>query len=230
MKKAGLLILAMALLSASHTLDAQDKGRSGIFEYVIVGRDTIYVDEIEASRIYPRRYMMKGKSWRQYYKLVYNFNKVYPYALVARKIVADTDSYIEENRLKGAKREKYISGKEKELFNVFEKPLRHLTVTQGRILMKLIDREVGKSSYLIIRDYTNRVAAAFWQGVAKLFGSDLKKPYDPEGEDSVIEELVQIWESGNFDNFYFSLFLEYPAKVEIPEEYLTQDRNPLSRR
>ena len=86
--------------------------------------------------------------------------------------------------------------------------------------MKLIDREIGKSSYMIIKDYKSGIAATFWQGIAKLFGSDLKKPYDPKGEDSKIEELVQMWEDGDFEAFYFSLFWKDPPKVEIPSKYM----------
>ena len=85
--------------------------------------------------------------------------------------------------------------------------------------MKLIDREVGKSSFNIIKYYKNGMAAGFWQGIAKLFGSDLKKPYDPEGEDAVTEELVQKWESGEFEGLYYTLFWEYPPDTEIPSKY-----------
>jgi hypothetical protein len=102
---------------------------------------------------------------------------------------------------------------------MFEEPLRNLTVSQGALLMKLIDREIGKSSYMIIKDYKNGVAAKFWQGVAKMFGSDLKKPYDPKGDDRKIEELVEIWDAGDFDAFYFSLFWKDPPKVDIPSKY-----------
>ena len=108
---------------------------------------------------------------------------------------------------------------QKELFNVFEKPMRSLTVSQGAMLMRLIDREVGKSSYNIIRDYKNGMAAGFWQGIARLFGTDLKKPYDPDGEDKPIEELVQKWENGEFEELYFSLFWKFPPEIEIPSKY-----------
>ena len=97
--------------------------------------------------------------------------------------------------------------------------MRNLTVSQGALLMRLIDREVGKSSFNIIKDYKNGMAAGFWQGIAKLFGTDLKKPYDPEGEDKPTEELVQKWESGEFEGLYFSLFWQYPPTVEIPSKY-----------
>ena len=95
-----------------------------------------------------------------------------------------------------------------------------MTVSQGALLMKLVDREVGKSSYNIIKDYTSGLAAGFWQGIAKLFGTVLKKPYDPEGEDQLTEELVKIWEAGDFQAFYFSIFWKDPPVMPIPEKYL----------
>jgi hypothetical protein len=191
-----------------------------LMKYIIEGNDTIYIDEIQASRAFAKLPKQKGKDWRKYYRLVHNFSKAYPYALVARKLVMEADSTIAADRLRGAKREKYISGVQKELFDVFEGQMRNQTVSQGALIMKLVDREVGKSSYNIIKGYKSGITAGFWQGVAKMFGSDLKKPYDPEGEDMLTEELVKIWEAGDFPAFYRSLFWENPPEMPIPEKYL----------
>ena len=91
--------------------------------------------------------------------------------------------------------------------------------------MKLIDRETGKTSYSIIKEYKSGITAGFWQGVAKLFGSDMKKPYDPEGDDIQVEELVKIWEAGDFPALYYSLFWKEPPVVKIPEKYLIWPSN-----
>lgn len=190
-----------------------------LMEFIIEGNDTIYIDHIRASKVYSRLPKMKGREWRKYYRLVHNFSKAYPYALVAKKLVIEADSTIAAEKLKGAKREKYISKVQKELFDVFEGQMRSLTVSQGALIMKLIDREVGKSSYNIIKGYKSGITAGFWQGIAKIFGSDLKKPYDPEGEDKATEELVQIWEAGDFPAFYWSIFWKDPPEMPIPEKY-----------
>jgi hypothetical protein len=188
--------------------------------YIVEGKDTIYIDHLEPSKVYSRLPRQKGKEWRKYYRLVHNFSKSYPYALVARKLVQEADSTIAADNLKWAKRDKYVNKVQKELFNVFEGQMRNLTVSQGALLMKLIDREVGKSSYNIIKDYKNGVAAGFWQGIAKIFGTDLKKPYDPEGEDKLTEELVKIWDAGDFQAFYFAIFWQDPPVMPIPEKYM----------
>lgn len=193
--------------------------QEGILEFIVEGNDTIYIDQIRASKVYSRLPKMKGREWRQYYRLVHNFSKAYPYALVAKKLVIEADSVIAAENLKGIKREKYINKVQKELFSVFESQMRSLTVSQGALIMKLVDREVGKSSYNIIKGYKSGITAGFWQGIAKMFGSDLKKPYDPEGEDAATEELVQIWEAGDFPAFYWSIFWKDPPEMPIPEKY-----------
>jgi hypothetical protein len=197
-----------------------ERDSSNILEFIVEDGDTIYIDQIRAAKIWSMMPRQKGKDWRQYYRLVHNFSKAYQYALVAKKLVNEADRYIAENNLKGAKREKYISSVQKELFQVFEGQMRKLTVSQGALIMKLVDREVGKSSYNIIKGYKNRMAAGFWQGIAKMFGSDLKKPYDPEGEDKEVEELVKLWEADEFYMLYWSLFWKEPPKVDIPAKYL----------
>lgn len=213
-----LLAFLSAMLWQTGISRAQDK--DNYLGYVVTGKDTVYVDEIMPAKIYARLPRQKGREWRKYYRLVHNFSKTYPYALAAKHLVHDVDSTIAADGLKRGKREKFINEKQKELFDDFEKPLRSLTVSQGALLMKLIDREIGKSSFNIIKDYKNGFAAGFWQGVAKVFGSDLKKPYDPEGEDKEIEELVILWEDGEFDGLYYSLFWKYPPVVEIPSKYM----------
>lgn len=212
------ILIYLTLLSA---FSLQSNAQSDkALRYIVEGKDTIFLDEIRASKVYSRLPKQKGKEWRKYYRLVHNFSKTYPYALAARKIVQQADQTIEDRNLKRLKRDRYINAVQDELFEMFEGPLRNLTVSQGALLMKLIDREIGKSSYMIIKDYKSGIAATFWQGVAKLFGSDLKKPYDPTGEDANIEELVKIWEDGDFEAFYFSLFWKDPPIVEIPSKYM----------
>lgn len=190
-----------------------------LINYTVVGKDTIYLEDLPAAKVYARLPKQKGKEWRRYYRLVHNFSKAYPYALVAKKIVMQADSTIESENMKWIRKGRYVDAVQEELFEAFEKPLRKMTISQGMLLMKLIDREVGKSSYDIIKDFKNRLTAGFWQGVAKLFGSDLKKPYDPEGEDAQVEELVKIWEAGDFPALYFSLFWKDPPEMPIPEKY-----------
>ena len=183
--------------------------------------DTVFMETLDPVWIFPKGKRMRDGDWRKYYKLVYNFNKVYPYALVGRKMMAQVDSTIAADVSKRAERTRYINDVEKELFRLFEQDIRHMTVTQGLVLMRLIDRECGMSAFTIIKTYENGLAANFWQLVAKLFSQNLKTRYDPtKGEDAKIEELCKIWDSGQWDAFYYSIFMERPAKVVIQRETL----------
>ena len=213
-KKASQKVGAATVWGERQTIEANE------LRYIVEGKDTIYIDNITPSKVYSRLPRQKGKEWRKYYRLVHNFSKAYPYALVARKLVHEADSTIAADKLKRVKRDMYVTKVQKELFDVFESQMRNMTVSQGALLMKLIDREVGKSSYDIIKDYKNGMAAGFWQGIAKMFGTNLKKPYDPDGEDALTEELVKIWESGDFQAFYFAIFWKDPPQLPIPEKYL----------
>ena len=225
-----LLIIVSVLSLATQTVCAQQKKDYSPFdhlmEYGVENGDTVFYDTIKPSRVFARLPRQKGAEWRKYYKLVHNFSKAYPYALAARKMVHDTDSIIEAGHLTGMKRDHYINQLQKELFEVFEGQMRNLTVTQGMLIMKLIDRETGKTSYSIIKEYKSSITAGFWQGIAKMFGSDMKKPYDPEGEDFQVEELVKIWEAGDFPSLYYSLFWKDPPQVQIPEKYLNWKPSP----
>ena len=119
-------------------------------QYEIIDGDTVYMDILNPSMI-SRHGKMKGREWRKYYRLVWNFSKTYPYALVARKLIHDTDSTFRNSGMRNRQKEKYVNALQKELFNAFEEPMKNMTISQGQLLMKLIDREVGISSYYIIR-------------------------------------------------------------------------------
>ncbi len=87
-------------------------------------------------------------------------------------------------------RKAYVKQAEKELFKDFEGEIRHMTMSEGRILIKLIDRETSQTSFEIIKEFKGGFNAFFWQTVAKIFGHDLKAEYDAKNEDQMIEYIV----------------------------------------
>lgn len=198
-------------------LPQSGQARSGYMHYTVDEKgDTVYIAELRPVWVFPKG-ARKGTEWRKYYRLVYNFNKVYPYALMAKKLVSNVDMNIEDMNRVG--KEKYINIKQRELLKEFEPVVRKMTISQGQLLCRLLDREIGMSSYEIIKDYKNGMAAGFWQGVGKIFDQDLKSRYDPQGIDRQTEELVMMWENGEFDRLYFSIFWEDPKKPAIPAKY-----------
>lgn len=191
----------------------------GFMNYIIEDGDTIYVAEIDPTWVFPKGSRPKGKEWRKFYRLVYNFNKVYPYTDVAVKLCQEADSTIAANHFNKIQKDRYITSVQNQMIKDFTSVVRHMTISQGQLLCRLVDRTIGKSTYKIIKDYKNGLTAGFWQGVGKLFGQDMKAQYDPEGADKMTEELIKKWESGEFDALYYSIFMEWPKKTEVPEKY-----------
>ena len=175
--------------------------------YKVEGRDTVYQIKLRDTYMFswPEE-KKKGRAWRDFYRLVYNFRKTYPYALIAKEKFGIADSVLNSRKFTSRQKTAYIKDFEKDLFKDFEKPLRKMTISQGGLLLKLIDREIGQSSYQIIKDYRGGFNAVFWQGIAKIFGSDLKKPYDKFGEDKITEDLVIMYQKGVFEDLYYSIF------------------------
>ena len=213
------LVAAMASLPVAAQEEDPDplppaKAGAAYMGYRVEKGDTVYYDSINPIWVFPNG--KKGKSdLKKYYRLVYNFNKVYPYALLAKSLTSQVDDYIAQNELRRRQKEKYINQMQKELFRAYEKPLKNMSISQGRLLIKLIDREIGRSSYKIIKDYKSGITAGFWQGIAKIFGNDLKNRYDPEGDDKVTEYLVEKWRRGEFDALYYSIFWEMPTHPDL---------------
>lgn len=212
------IFIILILLFISNNINAQDPEL--LMEYLIEDDDTLFIDYIAPVIIRndpPRG--RKGREWRRQYRLVHNFSKSYPYALLAKEEINQADEYMAEQVLNPRQREIFLSNLQGELFDIFEEPLKNLTFTQGRLLLRLADREIGLSSYAIIKSYRGRIAAGFWQGIARMFGANMKKPYDKFNEDKELERLVLIYQKGDFNYLYYSIFGKFPP------EPVTKPRN-----
>ncbi len=140
----------------------------------------------------PRR---ERSQFRQYQRLVYNLKKVYPYARIVRDKLAEANGDL--YRMSEEKdRKNYLKQFEKEVFSEYEDDIRDMTITQGKLLLKLIYRETYNTSYDLIKEYRGGINAAFWQGIARIFGTNLKSEYDPYGEDILIELIIQDIQDG----------------------------------
>lgn len=137
----------------------------------------------------------KRKFTRRYLKLIRDVKKAYPYAKLAGdklKLYDKELKAIESPR----KRRKFLDIVEDELRDEYEGDLKNLTITQGIILIKLVDRETHETSYELVKQFRGSFSAFFWQQLARLFGHNLKLRYDPMGDDYLIEEVVQLIEAG----------------------------------
>ncbi len=137
----------------------------------------------------------RKSEFRKYERLVYNLKKVYPYSLIVRTKLDEVNTTL-MGRPDEKDRKQYIKQFEKDIFAEYEDDIRDMTITQGRLLLKLIDRETMNTSYDLIRQYRGGLSAAFWQGIARIFGTNLKEEYDPYGQDILIELIIQDIETG----------------------------------
>jgi len=126
-----------------------------------------------------------------------NVKKVYPYAILAAAKLKEYDIILEKMPNERV-RKAYLKMCDKELRNQFSSELKNLSVNQGRILMKLIDRETGKTTYTIVKELRGNFQAFMWQSLTVLFGNTMKQEYDPEGEDKLIELAIHQVEAGQF--------------------------------
>lgn len=132
---------------------------------------------------------------RRYSRLVRYVKKVYPYSQMIRKKFEEIEKGLDTIPTEKA-RKAFIKAREKELRKQFENKLVKLTIIQGRILMKLVDRETDHTTYELLEGYKGKFSAVFWQSVARIFGSDLKKGYDKSGDDKMIEDIIIRIENG----------------------------------
>ena len=133
--------------------------------------------------------------FRQYQRLVYNLKKTYPYAMIVRERLAEVNGEL-LTMTDEKERKTYLRQFEKQVFREYEDDIRDMTITQGKLLLKLIYRETYYTSYDLIKEYRGGVNAAFWQGIARIFGTNLKTEYDPYGEDILIELILQDIQAG----------------------------------
>lgn len=216
-------LLALCIASAGFTQKAaaQDyyihKGQE-LMEYKIIGKDTVLVDDITPAVIHPSKVMSK-RDLKEYYRRLHNFSKAYPYALLISKIINETDSILAASHFTKKQKNRYLDNMKKQLLKDFEPAFRKLTLKQGLMMIRLIDREVGLTPYYIVKRYLGGPSAGFWQGIAKIFKGNLKQPYDRFGQDKDLEEFVVKWQNGEFDDYYEWVFGKPRPEIFIPERY-----------
>ncbi len=193
------LFLFCILMALSTTIVfSQNKSNvdsSHVLRKRIIKGDTLFISEIPEVKIFPGYFY---KSWwdnRRYQRLVKNVKAAYPYAKIAGPLLKDLDQRIASINNE-RQREAYIKYTEDRLRGEFEGAIRGLTVTQGKILIKLIDRETGNTTYTILKEFKGNFSAGFWQTIARIFGNNLKSEYDPFGDDAMIEVIINMIDSG----------------------------------
>ena len=181
----------MGLLFTVSALYAQRGGR-GFWhqEWIVENGDSIALVHILPVYKYGRPIDM-----RRYQKLVRAVKKVYPIAKKAREEMQAMEEEMCALPTKAEQKE-YVKGVEERIKEEYTPVLKRMTGYEGRILVKLIDRETDYTAYQIVKEFRGRFVAGFWQGIARLFGQNLKTGYDKNGEDRAIEQIIIYYELG----------------------------------
>lgn len=161
----------------------------------VIDGDTFPVKYLPYVTIVEERRFRSDYERRKWERLKQNVKKVYPYAKLAGQLLDKYQVYL-DTITKERERKKYFKMIEDELKAEFDDDIRDMTTSQGRILIKLVDRETGDSSYEIVQEFRGNFSAFFWQGLSRMFGQDLKSRYDPTGEDAEIESIIHLIEAG----------------------------------
>ena len=162
---------------------------------VLVDGDSIQYMEMSNVYVYPQLTFSSKRQEGAYMRLVKNVKKTLPIAKEVRQILIETAEYLETLPDKKSKDE-HMKRVETSVYREYKPKMKKLTYSQGKLLIKLINRECNSTSYEAIQAFMGPIRAGFWQAFAWAFGASLKKQYDPEGTDRLTERVVLMVEAG----------------------------------
>jgi hypothetical protein len=175
---------------------AEDSPRLGTTVYArIIDGDTIPIITLKEFSVTAPRSFASPKEAEKWDRLKRDVKKAYPFAKIAGQKLKEYNDALAE--MKSEKdRKAFLKDKEKEMKAEFENDLKRLTLRQGKLLIKLIDRETGSTSYELVKELKGSFSVFMWQSLARMFGTNLKDTYDANGEDKAIEDIVKMIERG----------------------------------
>jgi Domain of unknown function (DUF4294) len=190
-KSVTFILLAFLFAIKTEKLHAQFAVNDTIVSYAVVYEgDTIEAKTLQAIPLYRHLNDAQRRARAEWTRLRNAVYITFPYAKRAGVIMNDINAHLANINDK-EERKKYIRSREKDLRKDFADPITNLSVYQGKVLMKLINRQTGNNCYEIIKEYKGGFTARFYQTVAFFFGSSLKQAYDKSGDDREMEKIVQ---------------------------------------
>jgi hypothetical protein len=197
MKKAQYLFLLVLLSSVlSRNVQAQnDVYRENIPPFSLEKGDTLKNMILRDIYVYPPQAFKNKGDEEKYRKLIRDVKKTLPYSKLIYATLIETYEYV-MTLPDDKSREEHLSRMEKDLFAEYKPVLKTMTLSQGKLLLKLIDRECNQSSYELVKAFLGPFRAGFWNIFAGLFGASLKSTWDPDGKDAATERVVELVEMG----------------------------------
>jgi hypothetical protein len=157
--------------------------------------DTVAIFNLNPVVVVSERIFPNVNDAMKYYILRRDVKVAYPYAIMAEATFKQCEETMQTMTSESEKR-RYLKEMEKQMMDQYKDDLKNMTVNQGRILIKLINRETGTTSYEMVKELRGSLSAFMWQTVARVFGNNLKDIYDPETEDKEVENIIQLIEVG----------------------------------
>jgi len=173
--------------------------------YIIVENDTIPMFSLRPVHVFSPMKFKDKKERMQYTKLVRDVRKTYPYARMISSSIIETYEYM-QTLPDDKTRQKHLEEVQKYMMDEYKPKMKKMTKNQGKILMKLVDRECNTSSYNIVKALLGSFRADVYNTFAGLFGNSLKVKYDPDGKDADIERIVIQLEEGTLDYYYSTTY------------------------
>lgn len=189
-----LLLLSCAIPAAAQKRNVPPPARLTVSRTVYEG-DSITRVDFYPLRVYPPLTFKSRRSERAYYKLVRDVKRTLPLARMINQILIETYEYM-QTLPEGKAREEHIKRVEKGLKEQYTPMMKKLTFSQGKLLIKLVDRECNQTSYELVKAFFGPFRAGFYQTFASMFGASLKKEYDPDADDALTERVILMVESG----------------------------------
>jgi len=197
--KRTLLILFTLTLTTLSTVAQEDLGDPTFVPTVKVGKtlvdgDSIQYMEMSNVYVYPELTFKSKRQQQAYTRLVKNVKKVLPIAKQVRQIIIETAEFTET--LPPSERDAHLKKVEQSIVKEYKPQMKKLTFSQGKLLIKLVDRECHSTAYEAMQAFIGPIRSGMWQAFAWMFGASLKKGYEPEGTDRLTERVVLMVEAG----------------------------------
>jgi len=190
-----IIVFGLFLIISSLETKAQNVWRQKLPDFIAGNDDTLKVMTLGDIYVYPPQAFKNPAEEEQYQKLIRDVKRTLPYAKLVYGTLIETYEYIITLPTE-KEREEHLKRMEKDLYADYMPVLRKMSLSQGKLLIKLIDRECNQSSYNIVKAFLGPFRAGFWNIFAGLFGASLKTTWEPNGKDAAAARIVELVEMG----------------------------------
>lgn len=204
----GIISILSFIVLFSATMKAQEVDILSMGRWEVYKGDSVVAVNLRPVHVFAPLKFKNEKERQAYSRLVRDVRVAYPYSRIIAHSIIETYEYMQTLPTEKEK-QKYLEDVQKYLMDEYKPKMKKMTKNQGKILIKLVDRECNTSSYNIVKALLGSFKATFYNAFASLFGNSLKAEYDPKGKDSMIEAIVIQIEEGTIDLNYMRNYYSF---------------------